>query len=124
MINSRRLIKYTARKLRQAQTTAEEILWRALRNRQLAGSKFLRQHPIKFKWNGKDRFIVADFYCHESRLIIELDGPVHERLKEYDSYRDYLMKSLGMRILRAGNDRIISDLNGVLNSIKSAIVIP
>ncbi|MEM6502215.1 MAG: endonuclease domain-containing protein [Cyanobacteria bacterium P01_C01_bin.89] len=58
-----------ARQLRQESTSAEEILWSCLRNRQLNGMKFRRQHNL-------GQFIV-DFYCHEARLVIEVDGLVH-----------------------------------------------
>ena len=58
------------RELRQSATNAEKILWEYLRNRKLEGLKFRRQHPI-------DKFI-ADFYCHEKKLVVELDGAVHD----------------------------------------------
>ena len=59
-----------ARRMRKAPTPSEEFLWQALRNRQLDNLKFLRQHPI-----GPT---IVDFYCHEKRLVIELDGGVHQ----------------------------------------------
>jgi len=64
-----------ARELRQPQTASEQKLWSALRNRQLGGFKFRRQHPI-------DRFIV-DFYCHECALVVEVDGDSHVSKVEY-----------------------------------------
>jgi len=58
-----------ARFLKKVQTEAESFLWQRLRNRKLNGFKFRRQHPI-------DKYI-ADFYCHETKLIIEVDGEIH-----------------------------------------------
>ena len=71
------------RELRQSSTKAEKILWEYLRNRNLDGMKFRRQHPI-------DKFI-ADFYCHEKKLVVELDGAVHDDKMnaQYDEARTY-----------------------------------
>jgi very-short-patch-repair endonuclease len=59
-----------AKVLRKTMTDAEILLWKALRNRRLNGFKFRRQHPIKG--------FIADFYCHEARLVIEVDGEIHD----------------------------------------------
>ena len=67
-----------ARRLRKNQTRTETIIWKALRNRSLLGKKFLRQHPIFADPYDNDAFFIADFYCHEHRLVIELDGEIHE----------------------------------------------
>src|SRR4030095_8695699 len=73
-----------AKELRRKSTEAEEKLWSLLRNRQLKGKKFRRQHPILH--------YVADFYCHECKLVIELDGNFHRKkeVKEYDQWRTAL----------------------------------
>jgi very-short-patch-repair endonuclease len=73
------LIKPLARQMRTAQTPAEEMIWQRLRRKQIGGLRFRRQHPI-------DRFIV-DFYCSELRLIIEVDGDIHEYTREEDAIR-------------------------------------
>lgn len=112
------LVKYTARKLRQDQTEAEELLWRELRGRRFKGIKFLRQHPIIFEYYRKKRFIVSDFYCHKSKLIIELDGGIHEKQKDYDEAKDYVIKSLGFRVLRFTNEKVFRDKSGVLDVIE------
>lgn len=77
-----RRLKTTARNLRRRQTPSEAILWELLRGRRLAGKKFLRQHPIRFGWYGETRFFIADFYCAEAKLVVELDGPIHEFQQE------------------------------------------
>lgn len=112
------LVKCTARKLRRNQTDAEELLWKKLRGRRFKGIKFLRQHPIIFEYYRKKRFVVADFYCHKSKLIIELDGGIHEKQKDYDDARDYVIKSLGLRVLRFTNEKVFRDTREVLEDIE------
>lgn len=82
------------RKLRVEGTEPEKMLWQCLRGRGFAGLKFRRQHPI-------GRYI-ADFYCAEAKLVLELDGPHHEDLeeREYDAIRDEYLNARGLRILR------------------------
>jgi len=72
-------IKQLAKELRKNQTGTEEMLWQKLRNRKLYGYKFLRQHPIIHSgFINKLYFFIADFYCAEKELVIELDGKIHE----------------------------------------------
>jgi len=72
-------IKKHARELRRNATDSEKILWEHLRNRRLSGYKFLRQHPIIYKADFKGlNYFLADFYCYEKKVVIELDGPIHE----------------------------------------------
>jgi very-short-patch-repair endonuclease len=104
--------------LRRNQTDAEELLWKKLRGRRFKGIKFLRQHPIIFEYYRKKRFVVADFYCHKSKLIIELDGGIHEKQKDYDDARDYVIKSLGLRVLRFTNEKVFRDTREVLEDIE------
>lgn len=100
-----------ARALRQISTEAEEKLWQELRNKKLAGLKFRRQHPID-KW-------IADFYCHEIKLVIELDGSVHDKkeIAEYDAGREKELKELGMNVIRFKNEEVMTSMKSVLNSI-------
>ena len=72
------LIKQTVRDLRKNQTLSEVKIWKAVRNRKLKGKKFLRQHPIRFNMDGRKRFFIADFYCHEKNLVVEIDGKIHQ----------------------------------------------
>jgi len=92
-------------------TEAEEILWKHLRNNKLNGLKFRRQHPL-------DIFI-ADFYCHQRKLIIELDGDIHDTLeqKEYDDGRTFELEEKGFTILRFRNEEVINDIENVLYKI-------
>lgn len=111
--------KVICRELRKNSTPAENILWQAIRNRKLDEKKFLRQHPIFYEITGKESFFVSDFYCHEEKLIIELDGPYHKyRLKE-DELRTEILNYLGLGVMRFRNDEVIKDLKSVLKEIKS-----
>jgi very-short-patch-repair endonuclease len=115
------LVKKTARKLRHKQTPAENALWLELRARKLRRLKFLRQHPITFDYFGQKRFIIADFYCAAAKLIIELDGGIHEEQVDYDAARDLLVRSLGLRVLRFKNEEVLGEMEKVLEIIASAI---
>ena len=88
-----------ARDLRMRQTEAETLLWQLLRNRQLLGFKFRRQHQFGD--------YIADFYCREASLVIECDGSVHERNEQWhhDQKRDAYMIFSGLRILRFTNEQ-------------------
>lgn len=114
--------KYFARYLRKNQTPEESIIWQLLRNRQLGGFKFLRQHPIKvWETSGRFHFFYADFYCAEKKLVIEIDGLIHEKQKEYDASRDYIMNELGLKVLRILNDEVNHDINETLQKIRHAL---
>ena len=99
-----------AQKLRKNMTATEEILWSKLYNKNLDGLRFRKQHPI-------DRYIV-DFYCHEKRLIIEIDGEIHDFRREYDINKDQYLKARNYNILRFNNDDVIHSLSYVLNRIR------
>jgi very-short-patch-repair endonuclease len=100
-----------ARDLRKRQTDAEMLCWEFLRNRKLNGLKFRRQHPI-------DHYI-ADFYCHEVKLIIEVDGGIHNSLehKKSDEYRDNQLLEKGITTLRFTNEELLHELPKVLKEI-------
>jgi very-short-patch-repair endonuclease len=111
------LIKQASRKLRKEQTESEAELWQLLRNRKLLNKKFLRQYPIAFVLEGKKRFFIADFYCHEAGLVVELDGAVHLKRKDYDKARDQTLKYLGLKTIRFSNEDIARNLKKVITSI-------
>ena len=81
------IITQTARNLRKNATKAEKIFWESVRNRKIKNKKFYRQYPIEFEYYDKIRHFIADFYCHECKLVVEIDGGIHETQKEYDSPR-------------------------------------
>ena len=90
-----------AKELRRNMTPAERRLWSALRRNQLDGFHFRRQQII-------DGFIV-DFYCHAAGLVVEVDGPIHDRTEqaEYDAERDRTLETRGLRLLRIRNELTI-----------------
>jgi very-short-patch-repair endonuclease len=102
------------RELRQSPTKAEKILWEYLRNRKLNGLKFRRQHPI-------DKYI-ADFYCHEKKLVVELDGAVHDEKMNvhYDKARTYELAESGIKVIRFRNNEVESNISFVLKEIRKA----
>jgi very-short-patch-repair endonuclease len=108
-------IRHLCRELRKSMTPAEQLLWECLRDRRLAGLKFRRQHAI-------GRYIV-DFYCHEHRLIIELEGSVHDRPEqaEHDKVRKRELEAQGFRVLTFRNEEVLNDPEGVLQRILEAI---
>jgi very-short-patch-repair endonuclease len=61
---------------------------------------------IVFEYQGMKRFFVADFYCHEARLVIELDGKIHAQQIEHDEYRTFLINQIGYRVIRFRNDEL------------------
>ncbi len=101
------------RQLRQRPTQAEELLWEYLRKNRLDGIKFRRQHPIS------DTDYVVDFYCYESRLVVELDGGIHDLPDQRapDNNRQHDIEALGHYFLRFRNEQVFADLNGVLTAI-------
>jgi very-short-patch-repair endonuclease len=105
-------VQKRAKELRQTMTPAERILWERLRNRQLAGLKFRRQHPVGTS--------IVDFYCAEVRLVIEVDGGVHLGQAEADANRSRELEIQGYRVIRFTNEQIEADLEGVLSVIQAA----
>ncbi len=113
-----------ARKLRREMTPEEKVLWANLRNRKLGGLKFLRQHPIIYdSINNKPLYFIADFYCSEKKLVIELDGKIHEFQKDYDKRRDEILTNAGLRVLRLKNEEL-TNVSLVLRKIEDFIGLP
>lgn len=111
----------TARELRKNMTESETILWERLRNRNLVGYKFLRQHPIIYDYNSKPaKYFVADFYCASKKLIVEVDGKIHDTQTEKDLFRDSTLKLRGYKILRIKNDEI-SNIENILLKIANIL---
>ena len=112
-------IKEVATRLRNNPTESEIILWEAIRNRQLLRRKFLRQHPLIYDADRNANeffFFIPDFYCASEKLVIELDGPIHDFQKEKDYRRDLILASQEIRTLRIQNYEL-NDLEGVKRKI-------
>lgn len=110
-------LTWAARKNRKSETEAEEKLWNEVLRRKQTGYKFVRQKPI-------DRFI-ADFYCSELSLVIEVDGGSHKNKLERDESRDDFLKVCGIRTIRFTNEEILNDIEKVksnlINELKSCL---
>ena len=108
-----------ARELRRNQTPAEKIFWNLVRNRNFDGKKFVRQHPLIYE-NRNDKnlsFYIPDFYCAEHKLVVEIDGKVHDYQKEYDEQRTIIINEMGIRVVRIKNDEL-SDIEKVKERIR------
>lgn len=97
---SHKLFRY-AKEMRAAPTEAESKVWELLTSEPLREFKFRRQHPLAN--------YIADFYCHALKVVIEVDGGIHERReqKEYDKFRDSDMVQFGITVLRFTNEQVL-----------------
>jgi very-short-patch-repair endonuclease len=107
-------LKPIAREMRGKPTEAENLLWQRLRRHQLHGLSFRRQHSI-------GQFVV-DFYCGKARLVIEIDGPIHQYQGEEDLIRQNFLESLNLKVLRFSNDYVLNNMNEVIKQIVSLFV--
>jgi very-short-patch-repair endonuclease len=100
-----------AQHLRRQQTSAEALLWQALRNRKLSRWKFRRQHSI-------DRFVV-DFVCLDAKLVIEVDGATHSMDREVrqDAERTRILEICGYHVMRFANAEVCDNGDGVVETI-------
>jgi very-short-patch-repair endonuclease len=105
-------LKEKARRLRIKCTPSETLLWSRIRRRSL-GYEFHWQVPI-------DEYIV-DFYCHELRLAIDVDGSSHDNKQEYDLLRQRKLERLGVRFLRFDDRDFRRSMNDVLRAITTVI---
>jgi very-short-patch-repair endonuclease len=112
-IRSPKYVIELAREMRVHLTETEKILWEELRNKKIDGKRFRIQHPIH-------RYIL-DFYCHEKKLAVEVDGDVHKNRKDYDEFRDEFLKSIGIITLRVTNEDVANDINYVLSEIRKGL---
>lgn len=101
--------KGNAKSLRKAMNASERALWVALRGRKIGGLKFRRQAPLGS--------YIADFYCHEIRLVVEVDGSTHNNRQNEDAKRDQWMSQLGIRVLRVQSNDVLKNMDGVVRTI-------
>ena len=104
-----------AKKLRQSETEAEQVIWSWLRAKRLKGVKFRRQEPVGI--------YVVDFVSFEKKLIIEIDGGQHniEVNKANDEVRTEWLESQGFRVIRFWNNEVSSNLDGVIALIEESL---
>jgi very-short-patch-repair endonuclease len=108
-------LKERRKLLRKNQTEAEKRLWFYLRRKQFHNLKFYRQFSIDY--------YIADFYCPNIKLVIEVDGSQHsnEYNKDYDQIRTELFNSLGITVLRFSNNQVLNKLREVLDEIENIV---
>ena len=112
-------IKQTARDLRRIETEEEAIMWNVLRNRKVDNLKFNRQFPIIYETiNNEHFFFVADFYCHKFKLVVEIDGEIHKKQKDYDEGRTAEMENYNIKVIRFTNDQVLNNTDWVVEEIK------
>ena len=117
------IITETIRALRRKSTPAEEKFWQVVRNRKIDGYRFYRQHPLEFEMDGVKRFFIADFYCKQQKLVIEIDGGVHEQQREYDEYRSLVIEQLGMRVVRFTNEDVRYEIENVIERLRENLTL-
>jgi cyclase len=103
----------TAKMLRNNMTYHENLLWEKLKGKQIYGVRFRRQHPIMF--------FIADFYCHEAKLVVEVDGDIHNDKTDYDDGRSAEMEKYGIIVLRITNAEVETSLENVIYKIKTSV---
>jgi very-short-patch-repair endonuclease len=101
-----------AREFRLHPTPAEKRLWKRLQKHQVAGLGFRRQQVI--------RGFIVDFYCHQARLAVEVDGATHEKQVGYDEERDRILAEAGVRVLRVPNEHVMANDDVVVAEIEEA----
>ncbi|RDV15852.1 endonuclease domain-containing protein [Pontibacter diazotrophicus] len=113
-LHNRKYLKENRRELRGSLTPAEAELWKYLKEGQMEGRKFRRQHSVAN--------YILDFYCPSERLAIELDGQIHQNSNSeyFDEKRDQALESLGINVLRFENKEIFQNLEAVLQEISSS----
>ena len=104
-----------AKELRKEETEAEKILWKRLNRNQILGLQFRRQHPINV--------FVADFYCAKIKLVIEVDGSIHE-IPEYqvhDIGRSNVLNDFGITVIRFTNEQILEEIDTTVYQIETIV---
>ncbi len=113
-------IKKYARENRKNQTPAEAFFWEKVRDRRFWGKKVNRQFIIQHEeTQGKRRFFIADFYCHEYKLIIEIDGDIHNEPDQvtYDQNRTEKLTAMGFEVIRFKNEEVLEDWEKVAGEL-------
>ncbi len=119
------VIKIAARELRENMTKAEIQLWKYIRRKQLANKQFQKQKPIyvytEDSWLA--RYIIADFYCAENKLIIELDWTIHDipEILALDKHKQMLLVKSWYTVIRFKNEEVFNNLKKVLESITMSL---
>ena len=103
---------FRAKDLRRDETSAEWLFRQMVRNRRIMGFKFKRQHPIGSYF--------ADFYCHDVKLVVELDGDIHdiESVQKRDDIQEANIRGLGLHVMRFSNDDVFKNAHLVIGELE------
>ncbi len=113
--------KERCRALRRRATPAEQQIWERVRDRKFMGLKFYRQYPFFFGVSDRDTFAIADFYCDEKKLVVEIDGKVHEDQRDKDAARTEIINCFGVDVIRFSNEEVEQDLDEVMGRLERLI---
>ena len=102
-----------AKSFRNNLTYYENLLWEKLNGKKICGVRFRRQHPINF--------FIADFYCHEVRLVVEVDGVIHTHKIDYDDGRSAELEKFGIKVIRFTNSEVENSISKVVNRIETIV---
>jgi len=104
-----------AKELRKDETKAEKILWSRLNRNHILGLQFRRQHPINI--------FIADFYCAKIKLVIEIDGSIHDitEYQEHDRGRSEILNDFGITVIRFTNEQIIEKIDSIVEQIETVV---
>ncbi len=124
MSNYKKILGY-AREMRKNPTPAEKLMWSSLRSRKFHNKKFNRQFIIKHGgFITSEHYFIADFHCHEHKLIIEIDGDIHLEQVEYDKIREEILIELGYKIVRFKNEEVLTNISAVFNKLREIFGLP
>jgi len=115
IIFNRLAMKPRRQELRNNATTAEQVLWEHLRRKQIEGARFRRQYSIGA--------FVVDFYCPLLRLVVEVDGSIHERedVRKKDQKRQKRIEDLKLHVIRFTNREVMADIQNVIEIIRDVV---
>ncbi len=100
------------------------MLWQAIRNNRFKNHKFLRQHPLFYKYGEQEKYFIADFYCRRLKLIIEIDGGHHKQEVDYDHIRNELLANQhDIQVIRFTNEEIMKDIDAVLTRLQKLVIV-
>ena len=102
-----------AKEFRKKMTLAEKAFWNMVRQNQVEGLHFRRQQVI--------HGFVADFFCNQIGLVVEIDGGIHEQQKDYDKLRDHIISACGVKVIRFSNEDVVNKSGWVLQKLKEEI---
>ena len=115
-------ILYFAREMRKNPTKAEKLFWENVRKRRFMGLRFNRQYILSYSDElNKQKHYIADFLCFEKKVIIEIDGKIHDRQIEYDRIREEDLTNMGYAVIRFTNEEVLSDWKYVSKKLQKFI---